>query len=179
MPFISMAALNWSRSRPWRGGSPSLLRWPWRGCRHPGSEEADGVHLEQSGDECQTRGRRRSRLGQGPQNRRERAKWAGKAARDPEAVPKTRQEKGKRQLHAREKLDKDGKLGPGQARGLVSDKQPGREEKPQVKDKRERSQELETGPKNCKRIVRKGKTNEREKEFFDRGPSSFPSRAGT
>lgn len=43
-----------------------------------------------------------------------RVNWAGKQARDPEAVHKTRQEKAKRQLHAREKLNKDGNGGLGQ-----------------------------------------------------------------
>lgn len=166
MPFISMAAQTGAGPGPGeeRREPPSFLRWLWQGCQHLGSEEAEGVHLEHSRDERQTWGRWRSRLGQGPRNRRESTKWARKGARDPEAVHKTRQEKGKRQLHVREKLDKDGEGGLGQTRGPVSDKQSGREEKPPVKDKRIRSQELETGPKKCNRVVRKGKTNEREEK---------------
>lgn len=78
---------------------------------------------------------------------------------------KTRQEKGKRATACeRKKLDKNGERGPGQARCLVPGNESGRKEKPQVKDKRVRSQELGTGPRKSKRIVRKGKTNEQEEK---------------
>lgn len=83
----------------------------------------------------------------------------------------------------REKLAKDGEVEDGgrtQGRGLVSDKRSGRGKKPQVKDKRIISQKAETGFKKCKRIVRKGKTNNRAGgKFFKSGLSPFPSIAGT
>lgn len=78
----------------------------------------------------------------------------------------------------REKLDKDGEGGPGQARCLVSDKQSRREEKSHMKGKE--NKKPRTGDRPQKGLSGRAKQmRERKKVLFERGVSPFPSRAGT
>lgn len=177
-PFISMAAQTGAGPGPGQAGAHLSCSGCGRAASTRAARKRKACIWSTAGTSARPEAGEGADWDKGPKQEGERAKWAGKGARDPEAVHKTRQ--GKRRLHVREKLDKDGEGWTGQASCPVSDNESGREEKAQVKDKRIRSQELETGPKKCKRIVRKGKTNEREeKVLFDGGLSSFPSRAGT
>lgn len=162
-PFISMAAQTGMGPGPGEEGA----HLSWAG--HSGAAGTRAARKQKAciwsaaGTSAKTRGTGRSRLGQGPETGGGESETGREGSQGSRGSAQNKAGKGEKgDVMREEKQDKNGERGPGQARCLVSGNESGRKEKPQVKDKRVRSQELGTGPRKSKRIVRKGKTNEQE-----------------